>query len=60
MGIETVSREELKAKLEACIASHTAYRGLAGEGCRNVRRYARGLSDWQAAGHWLDGRGTNA
>lgn len=39
----------------ACIASQIAYRALIDEGYGNVRRYAGGLSDWQAAGYPLEG-----
>ena len=106
MGIETISRDELKAKLdhgdnfklvmtlhewafseahipgsinvtsaalaaeelnlddeivvycsdEAGVASQVAYRALGAWGYDNVRRYAGGLSDWQAAGYSLEGR----
>lgn len=38
-----------------CIASQAAYRFLTESGYLNVRRYAGGLSDWQAAGLPLEG-----
>ena len=41
---------------KACVASQIAYRALSTEGYANVRRYAGGLSDWQAAGYSLEGR----
>lgn len=41
----------------ACIASQLAYRALRQAGYRKVRRYAGGLSDWQAAGYPLDSVG---
>lgn len=40
---------------EACVASQFAYRALVEHGYTNVRRYAGGLSDWQAAGYPLEG-----
>ena len=40
---------------EACVASQFAYRALVERGYTNVRRYAGGLSDWQAAGYPLEG-----
>ncbi len=44
---------------EACIASQIAYRALLEAGYRKVRRYAGGLTDWQAAGYPLDGSGAS-
>jgi rhodanese-related sulfurtransferase len=44
---------------EACIASQIAYRALTEGGHGNVRRYAGGLSDWEAAGYVLEGRATS-
>lgn len=38
----------------ACVASQYAYRALVDRGYMNVRRYAGGLSDWNAAGLPLD------
>lgn len=38
-----------------CVASQFAYRALVENGYRHVRRYAGGLSDWQAAGFPLEG-----
>ena len=38
-----------------CVASQFAYRALVENGFKNVRRYAGGLSDWQAAGYPLEG-----
>jgi rhodanese-related sulfurtransferase len=38
-----------------CVASQFAYRALVENGFRNVRRYAGGLSDCQAAGYPLEG-----
>ena len=40
---------------EACVASRLAYKSLVEHGYRNVRRYAGGLSDWDAAGLPLEG-----
>lgn len=40
-----------------CIASQAAYRILESKGFRNLRRYAGGLSDWEAAGYPLEGAG---
>lgn len=39
----------------ACVASQFAYRGLKENGYERIRRYAGGLSDWQAAGYVLEG-----
>ncbi|MCL4862433.1 MAG: rhodanese-like domain-containing protein [Caldilineaceae bacterium] len=41
---------------ETCRASVLAYRLLAENGYRQVRRYAGGLSDWSAAGYPLAGQ----
>ena len=38
-----------------CVASQFAYRALVESGYQHVRRYAGGLSDWQAAGYPLEG-----
>ena len=38
-----------------CVASVAVYKYLAGKGYRNVRRYAGGLEDWEAAGLPLEG-----
>lgn len=38
-----------------CIASQAAYRFLTANGYEDVRRYAGGLSDWQASGYPLEG-----
>ena len=40
-----------------CAASIYAYRVLEREGYADVRRYAGGLADWEAAGYPLDGSG---
>ena len=40
---------------EKCVASQFAYRYLARNGYKNVRRYSGGLSDWEAAGYPLEG-----
>ena len=42
---------------EQCIASQVAYKILEGRGYKNIRRYAGGLVDWEAAGYPLDGSG---
>lgn len=42
---------------EACPASRFAYSFLVGHGFKNVRRYAGGLLDWEAAGYPLEGEG---
>lgn len=39
----------------ACVGSRFAHEKLVDSGFTNVRRYAGGLSDWQAAGHPLEG-----
>jgi len=39
----------------ACVASQFAYRALVKHGYTNVRRYAGGLSEWQASGYPLEG-----
>lgn len=39
----------------ACLASLAVYRRLVEHGYTDVRRYAGGLSDWEAAGLPLDG-----
>lgn len=43
-----------------CVASQFAYRALVENGFKNVRRYAGGLSDWQAAGYPLEGTAVDA
>ena len=43
-----------------CVASQFAYRALVENGFTNVRRYAGGLSDWQAAGYPLEGTAVDA
>ena len=40
---------------EACPASPFAYRLLTASGYANVRRYAGGLADWEAAGYPIEG-----
>jgi rhodanese-related sulfurtransferase len=40
---------------KSCPASQTAYHFLVSNGYSNVKRYAGGLSDWQAAGYPLEG-----
>ena len=40
---------------EQCLASRAAYMYLTSNGYKNVRRYAGGLSDWEAAGLPLEG-----
>ena len=42
-----------------CIASQAAYNILESNGFKNVRRYAGGLADWQAAGYPLEGGGVD-
>ncbi len=39
----------------ACVGSRFAYKKLVDSGYTNVRRYAGGLSDWEAAGFPLEG-----
>ena len=39
----------------ACVGSRFAYTKLVDSGFTNVRRYAGGLSDWEAAGYPLEG-----
>lgn len=39
----------------ACVASVAAYRILDSNGYTDVRRYAGGLEDWEAAGYPLEG-----
>lgn len=39
----------------ACVGSRFAYKKLVDTGYTNVRRYAGGLSDWEAAGYPLEG-----
>lgn len=39
----------------SCFASISAYRHLESRGYNNVRRYAGGLADWDAAGYPLEG-----
>ena len=39
----------------ACVGSRFAYQKLVDNGYTNVRRYAGGLSDWEAAGYPLEG-----
>lgn len=38
-----------------CISSQAAYRYLEKHGFKNIRRYAGGLEDWEAAGYPLEG-----
>jgi rhodanese-related sulfurtransferase len=38
-----------------CVASVAAYKMLAENGYRDVRRYAGGLEEWEAAGYPLEG-----
>ena len=38
-----------------CVASQFTYRPLVENGYTKVRRYAGGLSDWQAGGYPLEG-----
>ena len=40
---------------EVCYASISVYHLLVKWGYKNVRRYAGGLMDWEAAGYPLDG-----
>ena len=66
-SLNVTSNEQAKALLEPdddivvycsdalCLASQAAYRYLIQFGYKNVRRYAGGLSDWEAAGLPLDG-----
>ena len=37
----------------ACVASQMTYHGMVANGYTNVRRYAGGLADWDAAGYEL-------
>ena len=39
----------------SCVASIYAYRILVANGFANVRRYAGGVEDWEAAGYPLEG-----
>jgi rhodanese-related sulfurtransferase len=39
----------------SCVASVAAYKVLTENGYGNVRRYAGGLEDWEAAGYPLEG-----
>jgi rhodanese-related sulfurtransferase len=39
----------------ACTASQMAYHFLVNKGYENVRRYAGGVQDWEAAGYPLEG-----
>lgn len=39
----------------ACSASQMAYHFLASRGYENVRRYAGGIEDWEAAGYEVEG-----
>ena len=39
----------------SCVGSRFAYKKLVESGYTNVRRYAGGLSDWEAAGFPLEG-----
>ncbi|MGB3634104.1 MAG: rhodanese-like domain-containing protein, partial [Rubrobacteraceae bacterium] len=39
----------------ACVASRAAYKMLTQHGYTDVRRYAGGLEDWDAAGYALEG-----
>lgn len=39
----------------ACTASQMAYHFLNSRGYKNVRRYAGGVQDWEAAGYPLEG-----
>ncbi len=43
---------------EACVASKVAYQMMTAGGYTNVRRYAGGIADWEAAGYPLDGEMT--
>jgi rhodanese-related sulfurtransferase len=40
-----------------CIASQAAYNFLTKKGFKNVRRFAGGLAEWEAAGYPLEGEG---
>ncbi len=40
---------------EMCTASQMAYHYLVSRGYKNVRRYAGGIQDWEAAGYPLEG-----
>ncbi len=40
---------------EACVASKVAYGMMKAGGYTNVRRYAGGIADWDAAGYPLEG-----
>ena len=39
----------------SCFASHAAYQTLEKNGFTNIKRYADGLADWEAAGLPLEG-----
>lgn len=38
-----------------CVASQMAYITFTENGCKNVRRYAGGIADWEEAGFPLEG-----
>ena len=40
---------------ETCVASKIAYQMMKAGGYTNVRRYAGGIADWEAAGYPLEG-----
>jgi rhodanese-related sulfurtransferase len=42
---------------ESCVAGIAAYGMLVTYGCKNVRRYAGGLADWDEAGYPLERSG---
>ena len=57
-GLRALDREDdivVYCSNPACVASIAAYKMLTENGYRNVRRYAGGLEDWEAAGYPLEG-----
>lgn len=57
-GMAAVDKDEeivVYCSGEVCIASLAAYTMLTANGYTNVRRYAGGLIDWEAAGYLLEG-----
>lgn len=42
-----------------CYASQIAYKKLTESGCKNVRRYAGGIAEWEEAGYPLEGEMVN-
>lgn len=57
-GLQALDRQEeivVYCSNVDCVASVSAYRLLTHNGFTNVRRYAGGLEDWEAAGYPLEG-----